>query len=173
MFLSPNTKGKENLFWPVMKDAGWLSMPEGNFNPAQRADICFKAKYEGTFEFIFYPYYAFPTDYPEHIRKIFGREYFNQIIDPEARDEFRKIILNNSVDAVLTFNKGIFNLVAVDQVKTYIDRLKEGGQVRSWLKDFDREVPIFLTFPTGWRYHKQYRELRKASLETIKTAIIA
>ena len=27
MFLSPNTRGRENLFWPVMKDSGWLSIP--------------------------------------------------------------------------------------------------------------------------------------------------
>jgi hypothetical protein len=23
MFLSPNTKGRENSFWPIMEDAGW------------------------------------------------------------------------------------------------------------------------------------------------------
>ena len=28
MFLSPNTKGRENLFWPVMGDAGWLPIAE-------------------------------------------------------------------------------------------------------------------------------------------------
>ena len=32
-------------------------------------------------------------------------------------------------------------------------------------------LPIFLTFPTGWRYHKQYMTLRVARLETIKDAI--
>ena len=76
MFLSPNTKGRENLFWPAMEDAGWLPIAEENRNPKQLADICLNAKYQGPFELIFYCYYAFPTDYPEDIRRIFGKEVF-------------------------------------------------------------------------------------------------
>ena len=30
MFLSPNTNGREALFWPTMDDAGWLPIPKGN-----------------------------------------------------------------------------------------------------------------------------------------------
>jgi hypothetical protein len=171
MFLSPNTKGKENLFWPVMKDAGWLSIPKENCNPKQLADICVEAKYQGPFELVFYRYYAFPTNYPEDIKKIFGREYFNQFIEPESKDEFRKTIQAINVDAVVTFNKMIFNLVSEDQIERYINRLVDGELIQSLIKGTDRYVPIFLTFPTGWRYRKQYRELRKASLDTIKTAI--
>ena len=127
MFLSPNSKGQENLFWPTMEDAGWLPIPKENRNPKQLADICLKAKYRGPFELIFYCYYAFPTDYPEDIRKIFGKEYFSQFIEPEAIDEFRKTIQETSVKAVVTFNKGIFNLVSKDQIERYIERLIEGG----------------------------------------------
>ena len=171
MFLSPGTKGRESLFWPVMKDAGWLSITEENCNPKQLADICIEAKYQGPFELIFNCYYAFPTNFPEDIKKIFGREYFNQFIEPESKDEFRETIQDTYVDAVVTFNKGIFNLVSKDQIERYIERLVEGELIQSQIKDIDRNVPIFLTFPTGWRYRKQYREFRKASLDTIKTAI--
>ena len=171
MFLSPNTKGRENLFWPVMKDAGWLSITEEYNNPKQLADICLEVNYQGPFELIFYCYYAFPTDFPEEIKKIFGREYFSQFIEPEARNEFRETIQNPDVDAVVTFNKGIFNLVSQDQIERYIDRLIDGELIQSQLIDMDRYVPIFLTFPTGWRYHKEYWEFRKASLDAIKTAI--
>jgi len=45
MFLSPNTKNLENLFWSTMRDAGWLSIAEENRNPNQLADICLEAKY--------------------------------------------------------------------------------------------------------------------------------
>ena len=62
MFLSPNTKGRENLFWCTMENADWLTIAEGNRNPKQLADICLKAKYRGPFELIFYCYYGFPTD---------------------------------------------------------------------------------------------------------------
>ena len=75
------------------------------------------------------------------------------------------------MDVVVTFNKGIFNLVSKDQIERYIERLVEGELIQSQIKGIDRYVPIFLTFPTGWRYRKQYREFRKASLDTIKTAI--
>jgi hypothetical protein len=156
-----------------MRDAGWLFVPEEDRDPQQLAEVCLKAEYDGPFEFIFYCYYSFPTDFPEHISKIFGKEYFKEFIEPEAKEDFKETLQNTSPEAVVTFNKGIFNLVAVDQVKTYLDRLKGGEMVQSWIRGIDRDAPIFLTYPTGWRYHKQYRELRKASLENIKIAILA
>jgi len=110
MFLSPNTKGRENLFWPTMKNAGWLSFAQENIDPKQLADLCLKAKYKGPFELIFYCYYAFPTDFPDHIRKIFGGKYFKQIIEPEAINELDETIRETSVEAVVTFNKEIFTL---------------------------------------------------------------
>jgi hypothetical protein len=172
MFLSPNTRGRENLFWPVMAEADWLPIEAGNRNPKQLAEICHKAEYQGPFELIFYCYYAFPTDYPRDIRKIFGKGYFNQFIEPESLNEFRRTIQEISVEAVVTFNKGIFNLVSKDPIERAIDGLKEGELVQSQVKGIDRYVPIFLTFPTGWRYHTQYRQFRKLSLDTIRTAIL-
>ena len=173
MFFSPNTIGRENLFWPVMKDAGWLPIEEENRNPKQLADICLNARYQGPFELIFYCYYAFPTDFPEDISRIFGKEYFSQFIEPESNDEFRKIIHETSVEAVVTFNKGIFNLVAKDQIERYVDRIVGGELIQSQVKGIDRSIPIFLTFPTGWRFRKQYKQLRKTSLERIKAAIFS
>ena len=171
MFLSKNSRGQENLFWPVMADAGWLPIAKENRYPKQLAEICLKADYQGPFELIFYCYYAFPTDFPEDIRRIFGREHFSQFIEPEASDEFRRTIQETSVEAVVTFNKGIFNLVSQDHIENYVERLMEGQLVRSHIKDFDGQIPIFLTFPTGWHYHRDYRQLRKASLDTIRAAI--
>jgi hypothetical protein len=135
MFLSPSTKGRENLFWPVMGDAGWLPIAKENRNPKQLADICLKANYQGPFELIFYCYYAFPTDFPEDIRKIFGRMYFDQFIEPEAIDEFKKTIQESSVKAVVTFNKAIFNLVSKGQIEHYIERLIEGELIESQIRD--------------------------------------
>lgn len=171
MFLSPNTRGRENLFWPVMSDAGWLPIPITDRNPKRLADICINAKYPGPFELVFYCCYAFPTIYPEDITKIFGREYFKKSIEPDAVGEFRQAIHDTPVQAVVVFNKKIFNLVSEDQVDTYIDRLADGELIQSRLAGIDRYVPIFLTFPTGWRYRKQYRQFRKASLVSIKNAI--
>jgi hypothetical protein len=173
MFLSSNSVGRENLFWPLMEDAGWLPIEKVNRNPKQLAEICQKLKYLGPFEFIFYPYYVFPTDYPEDIKRIFGKEYYSQWIEPEAMNEFKKTIHENSIEAVVTFNKGIFNLVSECQIERYVDRLMEGEMIQSQIKDIDRTVPIFLTFPTGWRYRKQYMQFRKTSLDGIRTAIFS
>jgi len=171
MFLSPNTKGRENLFWPSMKDAGWINTTVKNPDPKQLADICLNVDYKGPFELIFYCYYAFPTFYPEDIKKIFGKAYFRQVIEQEARDELRKTIQETCVDAVVTFNKGVFNLASKDKIERYIGRLMEGELVQGQIDGIDRPIPIFLTFPTGWRYHRQYRQFRQASLDRIRAAI--
>jgi len=171
MFLSANSKGQENLFWPTMEAAGWIPIPKGNRNPKLLADICLKAEYLGPFEFIFYCYYAFPTDYPEHIKRIFGKVFFEQDIEQEAINEFWKTIQETYVKAVVTFNKGIFNLVSKDKIKLCREQLIKGDLIQSQIKGIDRNVPIYLTFPTGWRYHVDFMQLRKISLEKIRTAI--
>jgi hypothetical protein len=173
MFLSPNTRGKENLFWPVMRDAGWLITEEENLHPEQLADICLEVKYEGPFELIFYCYYAFPTNYPDDIRSIFGREYFHNFIEKESTNEFRNLLLNNTIRAVVTFNKGIFNRVSIDTIDKYTKSLDAGATIRNEIIGIDKNIPIFLTYPTGWRFHKNYHQYRIDSLETIRTDIFS
>jgi len=171
MFLSPTTKGKESLFWSAMRDAGWIIINEAKPDPKQLADICLNLQYQGPFELIFYCYYAFPTSYPEEIRKIFGKEYFRKDIEPEAMEEIHKTIQETNVKAIVTFNKGIFNLVSADPIGLYINRLMKGKIIQSKVTGIDREIPVFLTFPTGWRYHKDHQLHRRNSLSAIRTAI--
>jgi hypothetical protein len=172
MFLSPSAIGRENLFWPVMEGAGWLPIPEiDRTSPEKLANICLNLKYDGPFEFIFYCYYAFPTDYPQHIQRIFGKEYFQQIIEPEAASEFKEIIQETSVEAVVTFNKSIFNLVSKNPINTYIKRLVKGELIQSQVRGLEKQVPIFLTFPTGYFYHKDFMQLRMNSLVAIGKAL--
>ena len=171
MFLSPNTHGQENLFWPVMKEAGWIKVESARPEPKALAEICLNVTYEGPFELLFYTYYAFPTDYPEDIRTIFGKEFFQQQIAPEAAREFAETIQSSGVQAVVAFNKGVFNLVAEDPVDRPIEKLKVNDLKQSKVKDIDKVLPIYLTFPTGWRYAKDYLSLRTSSLEKIKASI--
>jgi hypothetical protein len=171
MFLSPNSRGRANLFWSSMEESGWIIIAERNPDPKPLADICLNVKYQGPFELIFYCYYAFPTAYPEDIHKIFGMEYFIKNIEMEAIAEFRKTIQETSVAAVVTFNKEVFNLVSKDPIEHYVERLMEGEIIQSQIDGIHRTIPIFLTFPTGWRYHRRYRQFRKASLDAIKADI--
>lgn len=172
MLLSPNTRGRENPFWETMRNAGWINFKEETQNPQQIADFCFNVEYEGPFDFVFYPYYVFPTNYPNEIKKIFGKAYFNRVIQPEAREEFEKVIWETKAEAVVAFNKGVFNLVSEKPVDKYINNLIDDELIRSRLRVFENNIPTFLTFPTGWRYHKEIKELRKKSFDSIKTKIL-
>jgi hypothetical protein len=172
MFLSPDIKGQPNLFWSVMKNAGWITTAQERPNPKRLADICLNVEYAGPFELIFYCYYAFPTNYPENISKLFGKEYFDRYIETEATEEFKETIRDNPVEAVVTFNKGIFNLVSKDPIDRYIACLKAGGLIQSQIKGIGRSVPIFLTYPTGWHYAKEHRRLRSDHLTAISRELL-
>ncbi|MDO9087332.1 MAG: hypothetical protein Q7U53_14080 [Anaerolineaceae bacterium] len=168
MFLSPSINGRLSLFWQGMEDAGWFSLPEENPCPKCLAETFFKLNYESPFELLFYCYYSFPTRYPVDIVKLFGKDFFEEVIEQEAREEFLRIMQQEAPAAVVTFNKGVFNLVSTESVGKYIERLKAGEVIQSQVRNVGREVPIFLTYPTGWRYDKEYREYRRKSLERVK-----
>ena len=172
MFLSPNTRGRENPFWSILRKAGWLNFMEEVHHPQQIAERCFNADYQSPFDFIFYAYYAFPTDYPQHIEKIFGKSYFKQVIVPEAYREFRATLIKTGVQAVVTFNVEVFNLVSQEQIEEGIKKLVNGELIQSTVSDVDGDIPIFYTFPTGWRFHQDYARLRTSSLAQIKNAIM-
>ena len=172
MFLSANINNRENVFWPTMRNAGWFSIPEAKRNPEDLRDMFLRVKYPSPFELYFYCYYVFPTLYPDHIARIFGKRFFSQIIEPQANAEFRKTVQEITFEAIVVFNKGIFNLVSDEKIVRYIAQLNKGELVQSRIRGFDKDIPIFLTHPTGWRYDKEYKTLRKTSLEKIKAAIL-
>ena len=172
MFLSPSVKGRDSFFWTGMKDAGWFSLPEERSSTTRLAEIFLNLEYESPFELLFYCYYSFPTRYPEDIIKLFGKNYFKEVIEPEAREEFLKILQQEAPAAVVTFNKGVFNLVSAEPVGKYIARLKTGEVIQNQVRGVEREVPIFLTYPTGWRYDPEHREYRRKSLEEIKSLVL-
>ena len=166
MFLSPSVKGRQSFFWAGMLDANWFKFPVTNPTPKRLAEIFLKLDYESPFELLIYCYYSFPTRYPDDIVKLFGREFFKEVIEPEAREEFVKIMQQEAPSAVVTFNKGVFNLVSSEPVGKYIERLKAGELIQSQIRDVEKEVPIYLTYPTGWRYDPEHREYRRESFES-------
>jgi hypothetical protein len=172
MFLSPSVNGRESFFWTGMLDAGWFRLSETNPAPPRLAKIFLKLEYESPFELLFYCYYSFPTRYPDDITKLFGKDYIKEVIEPEAREGFVKIMQKEAPAAVVTFNKGVFNLVSMEPVGKYIARLKAGEVIQSLVRDVGREVPIYLTYPTGWRYDPEHREYRRKSLEKMKNLVL-
>ena len=171
MILSPNTRGRENLFWEIMKEAGWINFNQGNREPQELASHFLRADYQGPFDLLFYAYYSFPTRYPKQIEELFGGDYFRKCIEPDALHEFIQTLENTQARAVVTVNKGIYNLVSKDAINLYINRLISNEVIKSHIKGVEREIPIFLTFPTGWRYHTHYKSLRVENLQEIKRMI--
>ncbi len=172
MFLSPSVKGRQSFFWTGMQEAGWFRLPEANPKPERLAQIFLNLEYESPFEVLFYCYYSFPTRYPDHIVKLFGKDYFKEVIAPEAREGFERIIVEDKPEAVVTFNKGLFNLVFKEPIVKCIDRLKAREVIQSKISGVEREVPIFLTFPTGWRYDRNHQEYRRMNLERVKDLVL-
>ncbi len=172
MFLSPSITGRQNLFWKGMLDAGWFKLPEINPSAERMAEIFLNLDYESPFEVLFYCYYSFSTRYPEDLVKLFGKEYFNKVIEPEAREGFERIIQEETPEVVVTFNKGVYNLVSAEPIGKYIDRLKAGEVIRRKIKDVDNDGPIFLTYPTGWRYDLNHQEYRRKNLEKVKDLVL-
>ena len=172
MFLSANINQRENLFWSTMRNAGWFSIPEAKHNPEDLRDMFLQVKYSGPFELYFYCYYDFPTRYPDHIARIFGKRFFSQEIKPQANAEFRKTVQEIPFKAIVVFNKNIFNLVSDIRIRRYVVQLNKGELVQRQIREIDEGIPIFLTYPTGWCYDKEFKTLRKTSLEKIKTAIL-
>ena len=154
-----------------MNDAKLIEIEEEKTDPHQLANICYNLQYQSPFDFLFYCYYAFPTDFPDDIKWIFGTDYFTKVIEPEAKEEIGEILFKNNVEKVITFNKGIFNLISKNPVKNYIRQLTQGEIIESKITKIDRNIPIFLTYPTGWRYHKNFKQLRINNITTIRAAI--
>jgi hypothetical protein len=69
---------------------------------------------------------AIPANFPLKAGEpIFGDEYFSKFIKPEAVHEFVKTVQETAVEAVVAFNKEVFNLVSEDQVGRCVERLME------------------------------------------------
>jgi len=104
---------------------------------------------------------------PDQIKKIF-REFFERHIQEEARTEFAERVRETGIEGIVTFNKSIFNLTTGQKLKRYISELKEEKMVEGSIQDTTKSIPVFLTYPTGWRYHPDFKNLRVKSLQAIK-----
>lgn len=171
MFLSPNTLKQDSLFWPVMKESRWIDFTE-EITPEHRAKACLLADYQGSFDLVFHCFYSFPTNYPEDIKQIFGKEFFAEQIEPCATNELIETINDTSIDAIVVFNKLIFNKISSVPVDKPITALNQKQLVTGDFNPGNRQIPVFLTYPTGWRYKKDFMPLRIASMQNIETAII-
>lgn len=171
MFLAPTSGGQPHQFWADMAESGWLNLPAAPLSSEQLAQTCLRAAYQSPFDLIFHCYYAFPTRYPEHIRRIFGKQFFAQIIQPAAAADLDQIIQLSAPQAILTFNKEIYNLICTQPVARSLVRLNAGELIHSPYHGTSQDLPVYLTYPAGWRYHRAHQALRRACLAAIRAAV--
>jgi len=161
MFLSPNRIGRENPFWVTLRDTGYFKY-EGSIN----ADMMIDNTYSSPFSIFMSVLLPLPSNYPEELMEILGPV------------EYRKMLYTgiNKIESLTNLYK-IRNIICFGRLQydaisrtscpnSYVSLLK-GGQLIKSKTSFADDVNSFLTFPTGWRFVKNVKELKRDSLKRI------
>ena len=90
------------------------------------------------------------------------------LVDP--RDQFKSVLAHWRPRAIISFNGKVFEHLTGKVMKGYTKRLRR-QLIQGKYPASDRGYPVFQTYPTGWRYHKNASGLRQASLDRIAKAI--
>ena len=132
-------------------------------------DHCLNVGYEGPFALGFACYWLFPTFHPDHLKALFG-----QAMEPPGlgnpKDRLNRLLARWQPKAIISFNGKVFEHLTGTGMKGYTNRLRR-QLIQEEYPAPDRGYPVFQTYPTGWRYHKDASGLRQASLDRIANAI--
>jgi hypothetical protein len=132
-------------------------------------DHCLNLGYNGPFALGFACYWLFPTFHPDHLKALFG-----QPMEPpglaDSKNRLNRLLAGWQPKAIVSFNGKVFEHLTGEGMKGYTNRLRR-QLIQGECPASDRRCPVFQTYPTGWRYHKNASGLRQASLERIANAI--
>lgn len=139
-------------------------------NAEQLRGHCLRVEYEGPFAFGLACYWLFPTFDPSHLRALFRRAMEPPGFDQPKR-RFDRLLREWKPKAVISFNKKVFEEFAGARTTgNIIERLRT-DLIRYDYGLGDLAVPIFATYPAGWRFDADASRLRQESLKRIATAI--
>ena len=161
MILSPNRIGRENPFWETMRNSGFFK----HENPIN-ASMMIQNKYQSPFRFFMAVLLPFPTEDPKDLIDIFGSAKYIKMMN-QGKEEIKNLIERNNIHHVICFRKTQYDVLSQrPSPKNYTSMLKEGKiiQNNSWFSD---GVKVFLTFPTGWRFMKNAKEIKAENLKQI------
>lgn len=161
MILSPNRAGIENPFWSTMRQSGFFT-DKGEINAA----AMMQNHYESPFRFFMAVLLPFPSDDPADLKQIFGHREYNKMLR-EGQESIKTLILDYGIRHIVCFSKLPYNAVSSGKSpKSYTTVLQNGDMIlsSSWCA---KDVKAFLTFPTGWRFIKNFREAKASSLRDI------
>ena len=163
-------EGRIAALWTDLCAAGLFS---GDRAILESADSlrghCINVDYDGPFALGFACYWLFPTFHPDHLKALFGQVMAPPgLVDP--RDQFKSVLAHWRPRAIISFNGKVFEHLTGKVMKGYTKRLRR-QLIQGKYPASDRGYPVFQTYPTGWRYHKNASGLRQASLDRIAKAI--
>jgi hypothetical protein len=162
MFLSPNRIGKVNPFWTTLRDTGFF-----NCNKKLDAAVMITNDYQSPFRFFMAVLFPFPTEDPSHLIDYFGYLEYKKMIE-KSKNAIKKLITDHEIMNAICFGKTQYDIIKSkrDSSNNYVSELEKGGifQDKIWFSD---NVNVYLTYPTGWRFVKNYKILKKVSLEKI------
>lgn len=165
MILSPNRIGRENPFWETIRNSGFFK----HETPID-APMMIWNKYQSPFRFFMAVLLPFPTEYPDDLIDIFGSVGYVEMIN-QGKEEIKNLIERNNINHVICFGKTQYDVMSrTSSPENYTSMLKEGKVIQSssWFSD---DVQLFLTFPTGWRFVKNAKEIKAENLKLVFAAI--
>jgi hypothetical protein len=167
MFLSPNRIGRENPFWDTLRNTEYFKYdrpitPQGMI----------QNKYQSPFRFFIAVLFPFPTEDPTHLIDFFGATEYNKMI-VASRDNMKKLVTDQKICNIICFGKTQFDVIKNSQTRAdrYISILKEGKIIRDKIW-FSGKVSLYLTYPTGWRFVKNFNKLKSENLKYVFDGII-
>jgi len=174
MFLSPAKNKKTHSFWKFMQQAGWFHIPNDNYAPMYLAELFTYSRHESEFNLFFKCFYEFPTQMPKELKEIFGNDRFEKLTE-DALHDLKGYVIRKRIKFILVFNGDIFQLLTGENTNGYTYRLNNGELIKSEFIGNNphafQPCPTFLTYPTGWHFHKDMKQLRHNSLVQIKEEI--
>jgi hypothetical protein len=167
MFLSPNRIGRENPFWETLRNTGYFSH---HLQITPRMMI--KGLYQSPFRFFMAVLFPFPTEDPSHLKIFFGiNEYRKMLL--ACKEATRTLIAAHAIHHVICFGQLQYAVITHSgSPRNYVSSLKEGKFIRdaAW---FSKDVAVFLTYPTGWRFIKNHKTVKRDSLRMIFDTVLS
>ena len=167
MFLSPNRIGRTNPFWNTLRDTGLF-----NYDGKINATAMIKNEYQSPFRFFMAVLLPFPTEDPKHLINFFGKQEYKKMIEA-SKDSIKKLILDNNIMNVICFGKTQYDIIkhSYHASDNYISVLKKGECIHDKIW-FSENISVYLTYPTGWRFAKNFNKFKSENLKFVFNGII-
>lgn len=167
MFLSPNRIERTNPFWDTLRDTRLF-----NYDGKIDATVMIKNEYQSPFRFFMAVLFPFPTEDPKHLIDFFGKQEYIKMIET-SKDSIKKLIVDYNIMNVICFGKTQYDLIkrSYHASDNYISVLKKGECVQDKIW-FSENISVYLTYPTGWRFVKNYNKFKSENLKFVFEMII-